>query len=495
MIYPLQYLRAVAAFSVVVCHVSYYVGQFRGDGRMWEIFARAGGFGVALFFAISGYLMAQLAETAGGLRFLVHRLIRIYPIYWLCVVAVVAANLAFGKVIRPDFYALLLVPGMTRSYVLGVEWTLPFELTFYFMVFVVIAMRARRWLPLLALIWVVAIELIYALRPGMQQGQFPLLLHVPFSLFSLPFAMGLMVPYALRKCIVGPAVPLIGLAAIAANEAFIPVNVGLSSGLMAFGCVLLVATAVKSGTDGGRSPNRPLVALGDWSYALYLCHVPIIMAFCRYMPSSVGSMQMWFGAMGLPLVVAAGAGKIDLAMYRKLKSWVDRTATLTKVILCGSFLLCMLGMSTYAYIRVIREHNSLREIAPLGARLTAAMAGDESRLATAAQQAGLNQAASLKGYFDSVHLSAQEIHVQGWAADIQAIGQIPRMMIFRCGQYLGPVFIKDSRPDVAAVLHIDAKDSGFNMSIPYQRQCPSTQVEGLILSNDGRFAIISGVSR
>jgi exopolysaccharide production protein ExoZ len=80
--YRLQYLRALAAVSVVVCHASYYLMAARGDSSLWVTFGRCGLFGVMLFFAISGYLMAQLAPGATSLRFMAHRLIRIYPPYW-----------------------------------------------------------------------------------------------------------------------------------------------------------------------------------------------------------------------------------------------------------------------------------------------------------------------------------------------------------------------------------------------------------------------------
>jgi exopolysaccharide production protein ExoZ len=80
--YRLQYLRALAAVSVVVCHASYYLMAARGDSSLWVTFGRGGLFGVMLFFAISGYLMAQLAPGATSLRFMAHRLIRIYPPYW-----------------------------------------------------------------------------------------------------------------------------------------------------------------------------------------------------------------------------------------------------------------------------------------------------------------------------------------------------------------------------------------------------------------------------
>src|SRR5690349_5463657 len=84
-IYPLQYLRAIAALSVVLCHASYYLMGARQESWLWEVFGRAGLFGVLLFFAISGFLMAQLAPGATGLRFMAHRLIRIYPPLWIAV--------------------------------------------------------------------------------------------------------------------------------------------------------------------------------------------------------------------------------------------------------------------------------------------------------------------------------------------------------------------------------------------------------------------------
>jgi hypothetical protein len=61
--YRLQYLRAIAAISVVLCHASYYLMAARGDSWLWNIFVRAGLFCVMLFFAISGHLMAQLGRS------------------------------------------------------------------------------------------------------------------------------------------------------------------------------------------------------------------------------------------------------------------------------------------------------------------------------------------------------------------------------------------------------------------------------------------------
>jgi hypothetical protein len=38
---------------------------------------------------------------------------------------------------------------------------LPFELSFYFLVFVIIMVRAQRFIPLVAALWILAIEVIY----------------------------------------------------------------------------------------------------------------------------------------------------------------------------------------------------------------------------------------------------------------------------------------------------------------------------------------------
>ena len=60
--FRLQYLRAIAAFCVVVFHAAYYLKFIRGDDRLLAITPpNLGGFGVCLFFVISGYLMASLA--------------------------------------------------------------------------------------------------------------------------------------------------------------------------------------------------------------------------------------------------------------------------------------------------------------------------------------------------------------------------------------------------------------------------------------------------
>lgn len=489
-IYPLQYLRAFAAFAVVLCHASYYVMQSRGDGSMWQVFARAGTFGVVLFFAISGFLMAELATNTPPLKFLAHRLIRIYPIYWLCVVVVVAISHLGPVPIYPDLLSLLLVPGGTRAYVLGVEWTLPFELTFYLIVFAIVASRLQRRLPAIAVAWVALIEVLAWKWPGLQQGQFPLLLNLPFSQFSLAFAAGLLVPKMIERGLVGPATPLFAVAMIGCNEAGGSISPILSSSLMGFGCVLLVAAAVNAGRKGTAHPKGYLTALGDWSYALYLIHVPLIRALCAVLPASVPIMTLWVACLSAPLAVAVLFGKIDLRMYKALKTRVDGSGHRLCLALAMTFLLMVAAVSALSYLRIYRAWALATDVSAIAAKVESSMEADLSRLPAAASAAGLRPDDAIKGYFDNVYFTAEGMQVQGWAADSSPSHRKIRVLIFYCGRFAGAALVQDSRPDVATLLQAPTADLGFNTSLSIHTRCAAPAIKGLLIGSDGSYAIM-----
>jgi len=495
-IYPLQYLRAIAAFAVVLCHASYYVMEVRGDGRMWVMFDRAGYLGVVLFFAISGYLMARLAENATGLRFLAHRLIRIYPIYWLCIFSVLLVEWIFRQPAWIGHTALLLIPG-ARSYVLGVEWTLPFELTFYSIVFGIIVVGMRRAIPVIALAWIVLIEVLYWWRPELQRGQFPPLFHLPLDLYSVPFAAGLLVPYVLRKGFIGVSAPLIGIGLLVAYEAMKPVSLGLSSAFSGIGSMFLVAYAVHVGTTRPSAPIRPLAALGDWSYALYLIHVPIIRALCHVMPVSVPTMQLWFAAVGIPIIVCIPFGKVDLAMYRALKVRVDRVGRKPLMLLAVLFVGMLLLFSGFAYVKMFRTYAANEKMEPLAARIEALAGGapDVAALGRAVEQVGYKADDALKGHFDGIYRLSDEIFVNGWAADTRKGSSGERavqVLVFYCGRSMGLAPLGGSRPDVARVLGISDDSSGFSVNLHEDHPCGADEAGALILTADKHYALMSG---
>ena len=74
----IQVLRAVAACAVVVLHAYPKVHAPVGS-------AGYGAAGVDLFFVISGFIMASVAEGRSAAGFAADRLWRIYPLWWLAV--------------------------------------------------------------------------------------------------------------------------------------------------------------------------------------------------------------------------------------------------------------------------------------------------------------------------------------------------------------------------------------------------------------------------
>lgn len=486
-IYRLQYLRAIAALSVVLCHASYYLMDARQESWLWEVFGRAGVFGVLLFFAISGFLMAQLAPGATSLRFMAHRLIRIYPPYWIALLAV--AVLSAGT-IMPAPSAMMLAPQGTAPYVLGVEWTLPFELSFYLIVCAVIAMRGQRWLPWLGLGWILLILGGVLLKPDWQQGQFPLLLNLPLSTYCLPFAGGLIIPTALRRGWVGPATPILGICALLSNEAM--PNAILGFGLLSLGCVLLVAAAVRPREIAGTPQASPsFVALGDWSYALYLIHVPVIRAMNALLPASIPYPVLWLAAVAVPVAVAVAFGKLDLWLYRVLKCRVDRVGTPVTAGITAVFLTAMVLIGGGAHWRALEAKRASERLAPAAARLVAELDTGALDIASAAERIGLTRDPALIGHFDNIALRPPVAQfLQGWAGDANLSARSVEVLIFQCGAYLGAAPAAEARPDVAAVLRVARQDFGFGMTLP-RRDCVSDDIFGLIITRDQRFGLIS----
>ena len=126
----IQILRGVAAFVVVLCHIH---------------FIKIGEFGVDIFFCISGFIMMYITEKDGR-NFLQKRAIRILPLYYgitlitFCVI-LIAPSLFNSSEATPEYLlkSFLFIPyernGIIQP-VLGVGWTLNYEIWFYFLFYI-----------------------------------------------------------------------------------------------------------------------------------------------------------------------------------------------------------------------------------------------------------------------------------------------------------------------------------------------------------------------
>ena len=140
-----QALRAIAALGVVAYHGTTLWAQ-----RMTSTPAAsewiAGSTGVDVFFVISGFVMmltSQRLQSAGGAReFLIRRLIRIVPLYWLVTTIKLvgllwSASLAvnsmpsWSEVLRSYCFIPYRHPDGNVTVLVIVGWTLVFEMFFY----------------------------------------------------------------------------------------------------------------------------------------------------------------------------------------------------------------------------------------------------------------------------------------------------------------------------------------------------------------------------
>jgi exopolysaccharide production protein ExoZ len=134
-----QALRAVAALCVIGMHIPAL---------------ERGAFGVDLFFVISGFIVCHVAAADPG-QFIVKRVFRVVPLYWLCTIALFGLALAVPQLMgatRGDaaelLKSLLFVPFVKSNGnihpLLYLGWTLNYEMLFYGLFALALVLAPRR---------------------------------------------------------------------------------------------------------------------------------------------------------------------------------------------------------------------------------------------------------------------------------------------------------------------------------------------------------------
>jgi len=315
----IQSLRGLAALFVALYHASGFSGAHFGDSGWAAVFdGRFGIIGVAIFFAISGLLMADLIQRTDPWRFLAHRIVRIYPTFLLTASAwaSVIALLGLGK-IGFHIFSLMLVPVGPRAYYLGVEWTLVFECTYYVALFLIALIGWSRYLNRIALAWIAAIAAA-PLFIGWSDNIYCSFYSIWLSPANVAFAGGLLIPWIASKIRIPVGTGILALCILMVALPANPMIARLAAGAVA---TLLVLDVMRV-----KVPSHAMLGLptfGDWSYALYLCHAPCIWTVYHLWPASLGVGAAWLSALATAIIVSAGFGMIDVGMYRHLKTAVD----------------------------------------------------------------------------------------------------------------------------------------------------------------------------
>lgn len=320
----LQILRAVAAYMVVIFHCF----EFLASTSLGLPRLPVGAAGVDLFFVISGFIMVYIVgvrETPAG--FLMNRIGRIVPLYWLATLAAVVA-----VSIRPWLFpeslvtwqtvvsslAFIPVPDATGNLVpvLQVGWTLNWEMAFYVLFAISLTVSPRYRMPallaLMAALFTTGLvapagsfatfygsPIIFEFAAGCMIAKGLQTPAIAMQLKRLP-AMGLIGVGAFL--LVAPALLLHGTAALAyESEGTRPLFWGVPAAMIVLGVILLDLT---------RAPakSRFLTALGDASYSAYLLHPFIVTVLAVLVTSALGESYVSaivFGAGTLVATMAA----------------------------------------------------------------------------------------------------------------------------------------------------------------------------------------------
>lgn len=342
----LQWMRALAALFVLLYHASVYLHQIVGDSSFLRVFdGRFGLIGVAIFFAISGYLMAEILPKVDPWRFLLHRVVRIYPIFLIVLLSLLLVRRRLGEV---DFWAVTLVPvGEGRIYYLGIEWTLLFETTFYVFLFLCSLLGLRNRLHWVAGLWLLVIAVGTIAFASLQPTLTPRIELLPLMAVNAAFAAGLLIPRLRERNAFQPSTALLAVGLVLLLGIF---SFGFDRWLVSIAGVILVGLVVSYHAPL-RHPAGLLTRIadryGDWSYALYLCHAPLVLALYIKRPP-MPSWTLWCLAVLIPLVVAIPYGILDLALYHRLKTWVDRSSQTVCAVLACAYTLAFVAIAATA---------------------------------------------------------------------------------------------------------------------------------------------------
>ncbi|WP_158630097.1 acyltransferase [Cohnella sp. AR92] len=142
-LHRIQYLRAFAVVLVLLFHATITLNERINYEYASGIFG-FGYMGVDLFFVISGFIICYIHYSDFGERrrlrsYYVRRMTRIYPVYWIVLVPVIAFNFlvpsygdGFERELPEILQSWFLIP-QSHQPILRVAWTLWHELFFYFL--------------------------------------------------------------------------------------------------------------------------------------------------------------------------------------------------------------------------------------------------------------------------------------------------------------------------------------------------------------------------
>ncbi|KTD06802.1 acyltransferase family protein [Legionella jamestowniensis] len=306
MINSIQYLRALAAWMVVLHHfVQLYFGS-AASNWIARFFLNYGAYGVDLFFIISGFVIyhSTSGKTVHFKQFIVQRLARLAPAYWFYTLLITTLVVNYKNLIpltafEPVFLlkSLLFLPAKNPSGIgffplLTIGWTLNYEMVFYLM----FALSLFFPFKFRLLTTTVGLLLLILVTPKIGHD---FLFYSNKIIFEFLLGMGI---YSLwkrgwiQKTHYSMAIIfIIGALLLFSFEPPIGHHYLRSGVPCAF-----IFTAVLSLNH--RLNSSWIINLGNWSYSTYLCHL-LILALLRPISMSLHLPNFFIICLIFPLIL------------------------------------------------------------------------------------------------------------------------------------------------------------------------------------------------
>jgi peptidoglycan/LPS O-acetylase OafA/YrhL len=247
--------------------------------------------GVDIFFVISGFIMLYVnynyfQQSGAPQRFIVKRLVRIVPLYWVLTTIAVAlllinpslfsyrTHLMAGWVIGSYLFFPVVMENGIASPVVGPGWTLNYEMYFYLIFSLCLFWPRNRALTRLCFFFgasVIVGRLFHPLSPWaslMTNGQL------------LEFTAGVLIALAAKKAflqftrLAAVMLLIVGWVALVLSSIYVTPN--LADGVTRFFLwgipAALIVAGAKDLSIGPGWFGKVLILLGDASYSIYLFH-------------------------------------------------------------------------------------------------------------------------------------------------------------------------------------------------------------------------------
>jgi exopolysaccharide production protein ExoZ len=353
-----QIIRGLAALAVVI----YHTGTVFGVRTQFQA--------VPVFFVISGFIMSYIAGES-SLEFAVNRVVRIVPLYWFATILfLVLSNQGFlNPVVSLAWWghwifsepwrilvwlwqhrgletveawktllcSLLFIPypnvGGEFYPLLGVGWSINMEVFFYFLFALALAVNSKiaPFLVAVTLTVLIAVRTTYG---------FPFAaLNFFTDIQGIFFVFGILIFYLWRWTSfdwLRRHKRALGIISVGGICAYVWLQLGLPDlfgerpavpGYILPPALVLIALLLEKA--GLILPWRPLIVLGNISYALYLAH-PIFAEMVRasaeqWKPLSASSGYLAYPAVVVPSILVAMLlhYRLEVPTTRRLRRWCE----------------------------------------------------------------------------------------------------------------------------------------------------------------------------